>query len=90
MKGPFPIPSSDDAAWIAAKQAASITHADLNQLVTSLPYDQLSPRLLDARIAFDNAQSHLRHVQSERAKSVDRGVCSDHLTQPARLSGSAT
>ena len=85
--------SIDDTSWIAAKQAASLTHGELNHLVTTLPCDQLSPPLLDARIAFDNAQSHLRHIQSERAKALNakvREVSTDHLAQPCRLSGSAT
>lgn len=82
--------ASDDTAWIAAKKAASIAHSELNHLVISLPYDQLSPSLLEARIAFDNAQSHLRHVQSRRSIALYGERGSDHHAQPARLSGSAT
>jgi len=80
---------SDDTAWIAAKKAASITHGELNHLVTTLPYDQLSPQLLNARIAFDNAQSHLRHVQSRRSIALNERS-SERQVQPARLSGGAT
>jgi hypothetical protein len=78
-----------DTAWIAAKHTAAKCHAEIATLVITLPYDQLSPSLLQARIAHDNAQSHLRHVQSRRSIALN-GAQSDRHAQPARLSGGAT